>query len=220
MNQQATDMENKESKPPELFAKAVVRQSVKIPVKDGKYTGDFITFHGLAEEEEHFAIGLGDWRTTKQPLIRIHSECLTGDTFGSTRCDCGKQLDEGIEKIAQQGGLILYLRQEGRGIGLYNKLDAYKLQDKGYDTYEANRLLNFPDDMRSYVCAAQMLDALKIKKVKLLSNNPKKTSGLKKRGIDVVDIHRTGVFLNEDNLVYLLAKSVKTSHTIELDLKA
>lgn len=199
------------------IAEASVREMVKIPIKDGRYVADFITFHDLVGTDEHFAIGLGDWQNQEEPLVRIHSECLTGDTFGSTRCDCGKQLDEGLEKINAEGGLILYLRQEGRGIGLYNKLDAYKLQDKGYDTYEANQMLNFPDDMRSYVSAAQMLLALNIDRVHLLSNNPKKAQELSDLGIDIVNTKNTGVFANKDNMLYLLAKRFKTFHSIDLE---
>lgn len=197
--------------------KAAVREMVKIPIKDGKYTADFITFHDLTDTDEHFAIGLGSWRDQAEPLVRVHSECLTGDTFGSTRCDCGPQLDESLEKANKEGGLILYMRQEGRGIGLYNKLDAYRLQDKGYDTYEANQMLNFPDDMRSYVSAAQMLIALGIKRVNLLSNNPKKSQELSDLGIEIVKKHSTGVFANQDNMVYLLAKRIKTAHNINLE---
>jgi len=194
-----------------------VRNKVKIPIKDGKIEGEFISFSNLSEKNEHFAIGFGDWRNQKLPLVRVHSECLTGDTFYSTRCDCGKQLDEAIEKMAIQGGLILYLRQEGRGIGFYNKIDTYELQIKGHDTYEANRLLNFPNDMRSYVCAAEMLGALEIKRIRLLSNNPQKTSELIDFGIEVSSTEKTGVFLTKDNFVYLLAKSKITSHDISLE---
>lgn len=200
-----------------LINVATIREMVKIPIKGGKYTADFITFHNLADNEEHFAIGLGPWQSQKEPLVRVHSECLTGDTFGSMRCDCGPQLDESLDRANEQGGIILYLRQEGRGIGLYNKLDAYRLQDEGYDTYEANQKLNFPDDMRTYVSAAQMLVALGIKRVTLLSNNPKKSKELSDLGIEVVNTRNTGVFVNEDNLVYLLAKRIKTSHNINLE---
>lgn len=197
--------------------KARVRNSVKVPVKDGDHTGTFFSFSELSESHEHFAIGFGDWHEQEAPLIRVHSECITGDMFYSTRCDCGKQLDEAIEKMAEEGGIILYLRQEGRGIGLYNKIDAYDLQSQGFNTYEANRMLNLPDDMRSYVCAAEMLKALNIKKIRLLSNNPKKANELQEEGIEIEKKVKTGVFVNKDNLIYLLAKSTITSHSIYLD---
>lgn len=200
-----------------LDFEVTVRNKVTITIKDGKYKGDFISFNNLSEKLEHFAIGFGDWHNQEAPLVRLHSECITGDAFYSTRCDCGKQLDEAIEKVAEQGGIILYLRQEGRGIGLYNKIDAYELQMKGHDTYEANRMLNFPDDMRSYVCAAEMLHALSISRIRLLSNNPKKTSELRELGIEIRETEKTGVYMTKDNFVYLLAKSKITSHNISLE---
>src|SRR5205823_9637750 len=133
------------------------------------------SFEGLVDRREHLAFALGD-RTAphsaderRVPLIRPHSECLTGDVFGSARCDCGPQLREAVERIASTGGVLLYLRQEGRGIGLYNKLDAYALQDAGLDTYEANTALGFAEDARDYTAAAQMLAALGVGPLDLLS---------------------------------------------------
>ena len=145
--------------------KVSIRNEVKIPILNGKVIGTFITFKNLSDKKEHIAIALGNWQNNRTPLVRIHSECMTGDLFGSTRCDCGHQLEEGIARIEEEGGFILYLRQEGRGIGLYNKLDAYKLQDAGYDTFEANKKLNFPDDLRDYHCAQEMLSALNINEI-------------------------------------------------------
>lgn len=194
-----------------------VRNRVKIPIKDGNLMGEFISFNNLSEPLEHFAIGFGEWSEQDAPLVRVHSECITGDTFQSSRCDCGKQLNEAIESTAKQGGLIIYLRQEGRGIGLFNKIDAYELQIRGYDTYEANRILNFPDDMRTYVCAAEMLGALSINKICLLSNNPKKASELVELGIEVTETQKTGVYTTEYNLAYLLAKRQLTHHNIYID---
>lgn len=194
-----------------------VRNRVKIPIKDGNLIGEFISFNNLSEPLEHFAIGFGNWEEQEVPLVRVHSECITGDTFQSSRCDCGKQLNEAMESTAKQGGLIIYLRQEGRGIGLFNKIDAYELQIRGYDTYEANRLLNFPDDMRTYICAAEMLRALSIKKICLLSNNPKKSAELIELGIDVAETRTTGVYTNEYNLAYLLAKRQLTHHNLYID---
>ena len=160
---------------------ATIRTQVELPLRfaDG-YAADarVFTFAGLVDDREHLAFALGD-RTAPQPadgrrvpLIRPHSECLTGDVFGSQRCDCGPQLREAVERIVAAGGYLLYLRQEGRGIGLYSKLDAYALQDAGVDTYEANLALGHGEDERSYVAAAQMLHALGVSRVALLSNNP------------------------------------------------
>lgn len=193
---------------------ATVRQSVRVPIKN--LDADFITFKGLVDTEEHIALGLGNWKYTDTPLVRIHSECLTGDVFGSGKCDCGEQLQESIHEIHSTGGLVLYMRQEGRGIGLYNKLDAYALQAKGLDTYEANQKLGLKDDLRDYTAAAQMLKALGISKVKLLSNNPDKIQQLRDHGITITEEVSTGVFVKPSNRKYLEAKVLKTHHKIGL----
>ena len=136
---------------------ARVRTSVAIPIRDGIRVR-FVTFDGLANQGEHFALCFGDLADLgTAPLVRMHSECVTGDVFGSLRCDCGAQLDRSIETLHAQGGILLYLRQEGRGLGLLAKLDAYELQDRGLDTFDANRALLHPDDARNYVCGAEML---------------------------------------------------------------
>ena len=150
--------------------------------------------------------------------MRPHSECLTGDVFGSQRCDCGPQLREAAERITDQGGFLLYLRQEGRGIGLYAKLDAYALQDAGLDTYEANVALGHGEDERDYTAAAQMLFALGADRVRLLSNNPDKAVQLEACGIEVVQRIPTGVHMSAANVRYLATKASHTSHTIELPL--
>ena len=147
-----------------------------------------------------------------------HSECLTGDVFGSLRCDCGPQLREAAERIAQAGGFLLYLRQEGRGIGLYAKLDAYALQDGGLDTYAANRALGRGDDERDYTTAAQMLHALGAPSIDLLSNNPDKATQLEALGVTVGVRVPTGVHLSGANAAYLRAKVTHTAHTIALPL--
>ncbi|MFI0780978.1 GTP cyclohydrolase II RibA [Streptomyces sp. NPDC021212] len=173
------------------------------------------TFRGLSDGEEHLALAFGP--TPDTPLVRLHSECLTGDVFGSARCDCGPQLTESLKLLSASGGLLLYLRQEGRGIGLYNKLDAYDVQDRlGLDTFAANRHLNFSDDLRDYRSAAQMLHVLGVSRLRLLSNNPDKTAQLREYGIEIVDQVATGAFLNERNLHYLRAKAELHGHCIEI----
>jgi GTP cyclohydrolase II len=189
-----------------------IRRSVKIPLNRGE--GTFFSFSGLADGKEHIAIGFGDWAEQDAPLARLHSECLTGDVFASGKCDCGEQLNEAVDRMRAEGGLLLYLRQEGRNIGLYNKLDAYELQRQGHDTYEANRLLGFPDDSRDFTVAAQMLCALGKTSIRLLSNNPEKRSQLSRLGITVVSVENTGVFLKETNRSYLETKAVKGGHEL------
>jgi GTP cyclohydrolase II len=154
------------------------------------------------------------------PLVRPHSECLTGDVFGSQRCDCGAQLREAVERIAGTGGYLLYLRQEGRGIGLYAKLEAYKLQDAGLDTYEANLALGHREDERSYLVAAQMLRALGVSRVALLSNNPDKAGQLRQFGVTVTSLVPTGVHLSASNTRYLATKAGRGAHTLDVPLPA
>ena len=209
--------------------KATVRQQVTVPLRFGDgyaTTARVMTFDGLVDGREHLALGLGDWRRAltksaaggRAPLVRPHSECLTGDVFGSQRCDCGPQLREAVERITEAGGFLLYLRQEGRGIGLYAKLDAYALQDAGLDTYEANVALGHAEDERDYTPAAQMLTALGTDRIRLLSNNPDKAVQLAGLGIEVTDRIATGVHLSEANARYLAAKRDHTAHTLDLPL--
>lgn len=206
---------------------AAVRSQVTVPLRfpDGfAATAEIMTFHGLADGKEHLLLALGEWEQTlldqgpedAAPLVRLHSECLTGDVFGSERCDCGPQLREAVEEIAAVGGFLLYLRQEGRGIGLYSKLDAYALQDTGLDTYEANVALGRGEDERDYSAAAQMLGALGAGRIRLLTNNPDKVGQLTALGVDVSEQVPTGVHLSEANHRYLAAKRSHTAHTIEL----
>ena len=200
-------------------AAATERTRVRIPLRfaDGyAVTVEAVTFHGLADGQEHLALVLGEPATGQVPLVRMHSECLTGDVFGSTRCDCGPQLREAVERIAESGGVLLYLRQEGRGIGLYNKLDAYALQDTGLDTYAANTALGFAEDARDYTAAAQMLQALGLEEIDLLTNNPDKARQLRDLGIGVRRTAATGVFATDSNLRYLHAKVEHTQHDIDL----
>ncbi|MDQ0684750.1 GTP cyclohydrolase II [Streptomyces achromogenes] len=198
---------------------ATQRARVRVPLRfhDGYCVdAELVTFHGLVDGQEHVAVVLGEPAPGSVPLVRLHSECLTGDAFGSARCDCGPQLREAVERIAATGGVLLYLRQEGRGIGLYNKLDAYALQDQGLDTYEANAALGLPEDDRDYTSAAQMLRALGITSLDLLSNNPDKAEQLRDLGIDVHDRVPTGVFTTPHNVRYLRAKVLQTQHTLPL----
>jgi GTP cyclohydrolase II len=150
------------------------------------------------------------------PLVRPHSECLTGDVFGSERCDCGPQLREAVERITDSGGYLLYLRQEGRGIGLYAKLDSYALQDTGLDTYEANVALGHRADERSYLVAAQMLLALGVSRIALLSNNPDKARQLRRFGVTVAQRVPTGVHLSAANARYLATKAHRAGHTLDI----
>jgi GTP cyclohydrolase II len=189
---------------------ATVRRQVSVPLRfpDGyATTTQLVTFHGLVDGGEHLALGLGCWSGQAEPLVRPHSECLTGDVFGSQRCDCGPQLREAVERIAAVGGILLYLRQEGRGIGLYNKLDAYALQDAGMDTYQANLALGHAEDERDYTAAAQMLAALGVDRVRLLTNNPDKTAQLQQRGVTVTEQVPTGEYRGPANAAYLAAKA-------------
>jgi GTP cyclohydrolase II len=206
---------------------AAVRRQVVIPLRfsDGyATTAQVFTFDGLTDDQEHLALGLGDWQkallrsTAGGPamLVRPHSECLTGDVFGSLRCDCGPQLREAVERISEAGGLLLYLRQEGRGIGLYAKFDAYALQDAGLDTFEANVALGHREDERDYTAAAQMLHALEVGRVALLSNNPDKADQLRRRHVEVAEQVPTRVHVTPANHRYLAAKAGHAAHTLDL----
>ncbi|WP_354643336.1 GTP cyclohydrolase II [Kitasatospora camelliae] len=209
-----TQIESTHQQPPA----ATVRSRVRIPLTFGdgyRVEAEVLTFHGLTDGAEHLALALGDPQG-RTPLVRLHSECLTGDVFGSDRCDCGPQLRESVERIADAGGYLLYLRQEGRGIGLYNKLDAYALQDAGLDTYQANTALGLPEDGRDYTSAAQMLTTLGATTIDLLSNNPDKAAQLADLGIRVTERVPTGVHVSESNIRYLRAKVEHTGHSIPL----
>jgi GTP cyclohydrolase II len=191
---------------------ATIRRQVEIALRLGGFatTARLFTFHGLVDGREHLAIGLGD--PGRVPLVRPHSECLTGDVLGSERCDCGPQLREAVARITAAGGYLLYLRQEGRGIGLYDKLDAYGLQDQGLDTYDANLALGHDADERDYTVAAQMLRALGATSISLLSNNPDKRTQLADNGIEVVRQVPTDVHVSESNVRYLSTKNVRGGH--------
>ena len=192
----------------------------KLPTAFGDF--EIIAFQDLSTGEEHVALSKGlDTIPMKPILVRIHSECLTGDAFSSLKCDCGPQLHSTMKMISDEGqGVILYLRQEGRGIGLTNKIRAYALQDQGHDTVDANLLLNLPADARHYDMCTIMLDYLRIKEVRLITNNPLKVNSLKNLGINVVDRVSITVGLNIFNKGYLQTKQERMSHMYEkIDFK-
>ncbi|MDX1342536.1 MAG: GTP cyclohydrolase II [Reinekea sp.] len=195
---------------------AKIRANVPIPLSEKAIATRFVSFSGLNDDKEHIAIIYGSPEQQEAPLVRIHSECLTGDVFGSQRCDCGEQLHEAQRIMSAEGGVLLYLRQEGRGIGLYNKLDAYALQDTGVDTYTANEMLGFAHDQRDFTPAIDMLKALGLTRIRLLSNNPHKADDLVKAGIEVTERVQTGVYVNQYNAEYLKAKVDQQDHSITL----
>ncbi|WP_342219863.1 GTP cyclohydrolase II [Rickettsiella endosymbiont of Miltochrista miniata] len=190
--------------------------SIGLPTED---YGDLTVklFESCLDKHHHLALIKEKPAASNQPtLVRIHSECFTGDLFGSARCDCGWQLHESLAQISQQGGILLYLRQEGRGIGLLNKLKAYALQDQGLDTVEANQKLGFGSDDRNYWIGAQMLQNLKILQVKLLTNNPQKIIDLEQYGIEVVERIPLIAQPNSTNHTYLKTKQTKLGHLLNL----
>jgi GTP cyclohydrolase II len=186
----------------------------KLPTKFGEFT-----IHGFVDTsngQEHVALSYGTWDAGATVPIRVHSECLTGDALFSTRCDCGFQLERALENIAAHGsGVLLYLRQEGRGIGLLNKIRAYSLQDKGYDTVEANEHLGFDADMRDYSICKLMLDTLNITHVEIMTNNPKKVQALTDMGINIVSRRPIDHGVTNDNKAYLRTKTSKLGHQFD-----
>lgn len=190
-----------------------IAAETKLPTKFGEFR--IIVFKNDVDHKEHLMIVKGDVRGKSDVLMRIHSECLTGDVFGSHRCDCGEQLENALRCIEEQGeGIVIYMRQEGRGIGLTNKIKAYTLQDEGYDTVEANVKLGFPPDMREYSLAAQMLRELDVKSVKLLTNNPEKKEDLERWGITVSKRVPIVIKANSINAKYLSTKKEKMRHML------
>jgi len=189
-------------------------ESSQLPTRWGVF--DIHGFEDAASDKEHIAITMGDVADGKPVLLRIHSECLTGDALFSVRCDCGAQLEEAMRRISAEGrGAILYLRQEGRGIGLINKIRAYRLQDEGADTVEANEQLGFGADMRDYGICRSMLKHLKISKVRLLTNNPRKVEALEQLGIEVTERVSLQTGRNPHNLYYLATKAGKLGHLFD-----
>lgn len=195
----------------------ITRQvKVEMPTRVGDF--DLVAYTVNSTEQEHLALVKGNWDLNEPILVRVHSSCMTGDIFGSCRCDCGPQLEFAMRKIEEEGkGVILYLNQEGRGIGLLNKLRAYKLQEEGYDTVEANQKLGFQGDQREYGIGAQILHDLGVKKIRLMSNNPRKRSGLIGYGMEIVENVAIEVGRNVHNEKYLQTKVDKLGHSLKLD---
>jgi len=202
-----------------MQTESFVRRAVEatVPTTD---CGHFkvIVFENDMEDLQHIALIRGEIDSDKPVLVRVHSECLTGDIFGSLRCDCGDQLHKALQMIADEGcGVLLYVRQEGRGIGLVNKLKAYNLQDQGLDTMEANEHMGFEPDMRNYGIGAQALVDLGVRKIRLMTNNPKKMVGLQGYGLQIVEQVSIEVESNEYNRGYLECKKLKMGHLLNLD---
>ncbi|MDP6179253.1 MAG: bifunctional 3,4-dihydroxy-2-butanone-4-phosphate synthase/GTP cyclohydrolase II [Desulfatiglandales bacterium] len=186
-----------------------------LPTPFGEFRA--IVFLNDIDEYEHLALVKGEIDPEKEILTRVHSQCLTGDVFGSYRCDCGAQLERAMEMVQKEGlGVILYMHQEGRGIGLANKLKAYALQDKGFDTVEANEALGFEADLRDYGVGAQVLAALGVRKMKLMTNNPKKIIGLEGYGLNVTARVPLEIEPRDENLKYLLTKCQKLGHLLNM----
>lgn len=191
------------------------KAKVKMPTEKGDF--DLIAYKQVNTGEEHVALVKGTWEKDEPVLVRVHSSCLTGDVFGSCRCDCGPQLQKAMEMIEKEGkGVVVYMNQEGRGIGLLNKLKAYELQEKGLDTVEANIELGFEMDHRDYGVGAQILRDLGVSKIRLLSNNPKKRAGLIGYGLEIVDNVALEIQSNEHNEFYLKTKKDKMGHNLKL----
>jgi 3,4-dihydroxy 2-butanone 4-phosphate synthase/GTP cyclohydrolase II len=196
-----------------LTVKRLVK--TRIPTAYGDF--DLVLYSNSQDNKEHLALVKGDPGSTNSPLVRLHSECFTGDVIGSLRCDCGEQLDLAMQKIAEESvGAILYLRQEGRGIGLLDKLHAYNLQDDGYDTVDANVVLGHDPDERDYSVGAQILGDLGIGTIRLMTNNPEKIQALIRLGIDVVERVPLQPNAHPENTHYLLTKAHRMDHMLNL----
>ena len=185
----------------------------RLPTRYGPFQA--IAYKSHVDVGEHIALTIGEWTEDEPVLVRIHSECLTGDVFGSMRCDCGEQIDLALQQIAEAGnGIFLYMRQEGRGIGLHNKIKAYSLQDQGLDTVEANETLGFEPDLRHYGVGAQILRDLGVRKLNLLTNNPKKVVGLSGFDLEIVDRIPVEAEVTDENRTYMKTKKARMGHIL------
>jgi len=185
----------------------------RLPTRYGQFTA--IAYKSHVDTGEHIALTIGEWTADEPVMVRIHSECLTGDVFGSMRCDCGEQIDLALKQISEKGnGVFLYMRQEGRGIGLHNKIKAYSLQDQGLDTVEANETLGFEPDLRHYGVGAQILRDLGVRKLNLLTNNPKKVAGLSGFDLEIVDRIPVEAEVTDENRTYMKTKKARMGHIL------
>ena len=192
-----------------------IGQTVDMPTEYGHFK--LVPFRQTSSGLEHMALVKGEWQPDEPILVRVHSSCATGDIFGSKRCDCGQQLHKAMQMIEEEGkGVLIYMQQEGRGIGLMNKIEAYKLQEEGYDTVDANVHLGFKPDERDYGCGAQMLRHLGVHKMRLMTNNPTKRVGLEAYGLEIVENVPIEVTPNEYDYKYLKTKKDRMGHTLHL----
>ncbi|HIA39675.1 MAG TPA: GTP cyclohydrolase II [Candidatus Poseidoniales archaeon] len=195
-----------------------IPSEAKLPTPHGEFK--IRVFHEAETGMDHVVLTLGDMSGPDPVLVRMHSECLTGDVFGSMRCDCGAQLNAAMDMVRERGwGALLYLRQEGRGIGLHAKIQAYHLQDEGADTLDANLMLGLPADARNYRIAAEMLETMKINRVCLITNNPDKVEQLSDLGVDVVERMPLVVGVSDENRRYLETKALRMGHNITFEEK-
>ncbi len=200
----------------EMKNKVWIYSKTLLPTRHGNF--DVYVFRNQIDYKEHLAIVAGDLSDGKDMPVRIHSECLTSEVLGSLKCDCREQLEGALAMIAARGrGIVLYMRQEGRGIGLGNKIRAYALQESGFDTVEANHMLGFPDDLRNYDISAAMLEMLDVSSVQLITNNPRKISGLESNGVVVSGRIPLEIEPNDVNKDYLETKARKSGHLLKFD---